>query len=198
MNHRFSRSQISELARRAIFVAATCVLAAAPVFAQEGDATTTGVGPVFRWINFAIVAALIIWGFSKFGPVARKNAEEISRKIAEGTRAREAAEKQRQEVQAKMASIDEEVAQLRAEAKKAADAEAQRLRAMAKEEAQSIERAGLAEILAAERAARIELKVLAGKLAVTQAEAALRQQITPAAEASLFRAFIDELQGSRN
>jgi F-type H+-transporting ATPase subunit b len=198
MNQRLFRRQTIELLRRGALIAATCAALAAPAFAQEGDATTTGVGPVFRWINFAIVALLVMWGFSKAVAPLRKRAADISNKIAEGARAREAAEKQRQEVQAKLATIDDEVAQLRADAKRAADAEALRLRGLAKEEAQSIERAGLAEILAAERAARIELKALAGQLAVRQAEAVLRQQINPAAEAGLFRAFIEELQESRN
>jgi F-type H+-transporting ATPase subunit b len=198
MNHRFFRGQAIEWAGRSGGCALLCVLLAAPAFAQKGDLTATGAGPVFRWINFAIVAALIVWGFSKAVPFFGKNADDISRAIAEGVQARQAAEKQRQEVQAKLARIDEEVAELRAEAQRAAEAEAQRLRALAKEDAQGIERAGLAEILAAERAARIELKALAGRLAVTQAEAVLRQQINPATEAGLFRAFIDELQGSKN
>jgi F-type H+-transporting ATPase subunit b len=198
MNHPpFGGPTIGSL-RRAALCAATCALLAAPAFAQDGDATTTGAGPVFRWLNFAIVAALIVWGFSKAAPALRNRADNISKQIAEGARAREAAEKQRQEVQAKLAKIDEEVGQIRADAKKAADVESQRLRALAKDEAQSIEKAGLAEILAAERAARLELKELAGRLAVTQAEAVLREQMTPSAEAGLFRAFLDELQGSRN
>ena len=198
MNHRFFRVQTIKWLRGAAVCAGMCTLLAAPVLAQEGDATTTGAGPVFRWINFAIVAGLIIWGFAKAAPALRDRAQSISKQIAEGTRAREAAERQRQEVQAKLSKIDQEVAQIRAGAKKAADAEAQRLRSLARDEAQSIEKAGLAEILAAERAARIELKALAGRLAVAQAEAVLREQMTPTAEAGLFRAFIDELQGSKN
>jgi F-type H+-transporting ATPase subunit b len=174
-------------------------LFALPAMAQEAsDASSSNVTSIFRWINFAIVFGTLVWAFSKFGPVARKRADEISEKIAEGTRAREAAEAQRREVQAKLARVDSDVAQLQADASKAAAAEAQRLRAQAKEEAQNIERAGQAEIAATEAAARLELKEYAGRLAVERAEALLREQMTPAAEAAVFRAFVDKLQESRN
>jgi F0F1-type ATP synthase membrane subunit b/b' len=174
-------------------------LLAAPVFAQEsGDATTSTTGWVFRWLNFALVFGFIVWGFSKAGPAFRKRANEVSQKIAEGTRAREAAENQRRAVQEKMSHLDEEVTRLRADAKRAAEAETQRLRALAKQDAQTIERAGQAEIASAEQAARLELRLLAGRLAVERAEALLRDQMTPATEAAVFRAFVEKLQESRN
>ena len=72
--------------------------------------------------------------------------EEIAQKIAEGARAREAAEKQRREVQAKLAGIDTEVAKFRDEAKRSMEAEAARLKALARHEAETIERAAQAEI----------------------------------------------------
>jgi F-type H+-transporting ATPase subunit b len=185
--------------RRIALSALAMALLAAPVFAQEsGDATTSPTGWVFRWINFAIVFGVIVWAFSKAGPTFRKHADEISQKIAEGTRAREAAENQRRAVQEKLSRLDEEVAQLRADAKRAAEAEAQRLRALAKQDAQTIERAGQAEIDAAERAARLDLKLLAGRLAVERAEGLLRDQMTPTTEAAVFRAFVEKLQESRN
>jgi F-type H+-transporting ATPase subunit b len=184
---------------RTALSAFTLALLAAPAFAQEsGDATTSSTGWVFRWINFAIVFALIFWGFSKFGPAARRNADEISQKIAEGARAREAAENQRRAVQEKLSHLEADVAQLKADAKRAAEAETVRLRAMAREEAQAIERTGQAEIAAAEHAARLELKLLAGRLAVERAEALLRDQMTPATETAVFRAFVQKLQESRN
>jgi F-type H+-transporting ATPase subunit b len=140
----------------------------------------------------------LAWAFSKAGPYFRSHSEEIAQKIAEGARAREAAEAQRREVQEKLSHVDEEVAKLRADSKRAADAEGQRLRAMAKEEAQNIERAGQAEIAAAEQAARLELREYAAGLAVERAEVLLREQMTAKTEAAVFRAFVDSLEESRN
>jgi F0F1-type ATP synthase membrane subunit b/b' len=188
----------SGVLRVALSLAFVCLLAA-PVFAQDsGDVTTSTTGWVFRWINFVIVFGVLAWGFSKAGPYFRKHSEEISQRIAEGARSREAAENQRKIVQEKMSHLDEEVVRLQAEAKVAAEGEAQGLRAQAKADAQNIERAGQLEIAAAESASRIELKALAGRLAVDRAEAILREQMTPATEAGVFRAFVDKLQESRN
>lgn len=183
-------------------VLAALFLAALPAFAQaqEGKVSPadTSIGWIFRWINFAIVVALIAWGFGKAAPAFRANREEISRKIAEGARARERAEQQRREAQSKLAGIADEIARLKAEAQRGAEAEAQRIRALARDEAQKIERAGQAEITAAERAARLELKALAARLAIEQAESVLRGDLTPEADQSLFHAFVRQLAGGAN
>jgi F-type H+-transporting ATPase subunit b len=195
----FTTARGRHAALRVASFAFIAAFAAAPAFAQEtGDATMTTTGWIFRWINFAIIFFGLIWGFSKAGPYFRRHSEEIAQKIAEGTRAREAAEQQRREVQAKLSRVDADVAVMRAEAKRAGESEAQRLRAMAKEEAQTIERAGDAEIAAAEHAARLELRVFAGRIAVERAEALLRQRMNADTEAVVFRAFVDTLEESRN
>jgi F-type H+-transporting ATPase subunit b len=177
------------------------LLGALPTLAQEGEASPvdTPTGWIFRWLNFAIVFGAIAYlAWKKGGPYFRAQAEEISRKIAEGTRAREAAERQRQEVQAKLANIENEIAAMRAEAKRDTEAETMRLRTLAREEAEKIERAAQAEIAAAERAARMELKVLAARMAVERAEALLRKELTPNSEAVLFQTFVQELERSVN
>ncbi|MGH9562129.1 MAG: hypothetical protein ACRD3S_11805 [Terracidiphilus sp.] len=176
------------------------LFASAPALAQEGGtslADTTN-GWIFRWINFAILVAILVYAFAKAAPKFRNNAEEISRKIAEGTRAREAAEQQRREVRTKMAGIDAEVAAMREDAKRGAEAEAERIRALAKSEAEMIERAAHAEIAAAERASWLELRATAARLAVDRAEALLRQQLTAGDESALFRTFVAELERSPN
>jgi F0F1-type ATP synthase membrane subunit b/b' len=175
-------------------------LLAIPVLAQEGEESPaeSPTGWVFRWINFAIVLALVAYGFWKAGPSFRRHANEITERIQEGTRAREAAEQQRREVQAKIAGIEAEVARMRVEAKRGAEAEAERLRELARTEAEMIERAAQAEIGARERAARLELKVLAARLAIERAEAMLRREMTPQSEAMLFGEFVRELEGKLN
>jgi|HubBroStandDraft_4_1064222.scaffolds.fasta_scaffold153502_2 F-type H+-transporting ATPase subunit b len=183
------------------FLALFLFFAAIPLLAQEGEATPadTPIGWTFRWLNFAIVFGAIAYFAVKYGgPYFRANAEEIAKKIEEGARAREAAEKQKKEMEAKLANLPKEIEQMRAEGKRDAEAEAQRLRALAREEAHKIERAALAEIAAAERAARLELKALAARRAVERAEALLRQELTPAAEQKLFHTFVVELERSVN
>jgi len=175
-------------------------LLAGPAFAQGGsDASADSTsGWVFRWINFGLLVAILVYGFSKAAPKFRARAEEISLRIAEGTRAREAAEQMRREVRTKLAGIDAELATMRADAKRSAEVEAERIRAMAKSEAEMIERAAHAEIAAAERASRLELRVMAARLAVERAESMLREQLTSSDESALFRTFVAELERSPN
>jgi len=196
----FSSREAAAFVRGILSVGFCAALLAAPVFAQEGggDITESRAGSVFRWINFAIVFALIAWGLKAAAPHFRKQSEEISRKIAEGARVREAADQQRQAAQVKLAGIGAEIAQIRADAKRSGDAEAQRLRTLARAEAELIAKAAQAEIDAARRAARLELKSLAGRLAIERAESLLQEQITPSAQATLFGAFVSDLQRSAN
>jgi F-type H+-transporting ATPase subunit b len=182
-------------------LAFTLFLAASAALAQDSSPTAqadTITGWWYRWINFAIVIVVIVWAFSKGAPAFRARSKEISEQIAEGARARDSAEQRKREAQAKMAAIPQEVAELRAQAKRAEEAEAQRIAELARREVQTIEHALQAEIAAAERAARIELKIWAARMAIDRAEVVLRKEITPQAEGTLFSTFVAELQESRN
>jgi F0F1-type ATP synthase membrane subunit b/b' len=177
------------------------LLAVAPALAQEGEPSPADspIGWVFRWLNFALVFGSIAYAIWKWGaPYFHQQAGEISRKIAEGARAREAAERQRREIQAKLSGLEDDIKRLREEGKRDAEAEAQRLLDMERVERERIERAARAEIEAAEREGRMELKVLAARRAVELAEALLRQSLTPKADESLFDGFVTELERSLN
>ena len=186
---RSARNLMSSAARLAI----AFFLFAAPVLAQETakpkfeDSPT---GQVFRWINFVLVLVILLYLFKGAPAYFRGHADEISQKIAEGARAREAAEERRAEAQAKLATIDTEVAKMRDESRRAAALEAQRIKTLAKTEAEMIERAAQAEIAAAEHAARLELKTLAAGMAVERAEALLRKELQPKVESTRFFEFV--------
>jgi len=172
---------------------------AAPALAQEGEASPADStsGWIFRWLNFVIVfGAIAYFAVKKGGPYFRHNADEIARKIEEGARAREAAEQRRKEIEGKLANLGSEVDQMRAEAKRGGEGEARRIRAMARQEAEKIEQSAQAEIVAAERAARLELKALAARMAVANAQKLLETELTREAEAGLFRTFVAELRGA--
>lgn len=175
---------------------------AMPLLAQESstppEANST-VGWIFRWVNFAIVfGAIAYYAVKKGGPYFRRNAENIAQKVAEGARAREAAEQRKRDIQAKLARLDQEIEQMRAAAKRDSEAELQRLRAMARDDAQRIEQAAQAEIAAAERATRLELKALAARLTVERAESLLKAELDAASDAALVRAFVGDLAGRAN
>lgn len=193
---------LSAWLRRTCALAGLLVFTAAPVLAaanpQEEASTTTGW--IYRWINFSIFVALIVWGFTNKGTRAyfRSRQKGISEAIAESARAREEAERQEREAEQKMASLDREVAELRTRAKQEGLAEAERVRALAREEAKRVGESAQMEIRAAERAARMELRVIASRMAVARAEELLREKVNNQTESALFHRFVAALEGATN
>ena len=187
--------------RRFYVVASLLVLilcVAVNSFAAEegGGPASERATEVFRWINFAIVAGVVIWVFAKkLRPSFRRNAENISSAITKATAGKEAADRQVREVESKLAHLEQEIAALRAAAQREAADEADRIRALAKSEAAKVSVAARAEIEAAERAARMELKALAATLAVDGAQLLLAKQLTAAAQESLVDSFVNSLDG---
>src|SRR5882724_4313105 len=184
-------------------VSALFVLFFAVVGAQAaeegGNAATERTTEIFKWINFAIVAGVIVWVFGKLlPPVFRKRAETVSSAITRAASAKAAADAQLREAESRLANLQKEVAELRAYAEREAAAEVERLRATTQRDIQTIAAAAKAEIEAAERAARLELKALAANLAVDGAESLLAKQLTPKAQESLISNFVKSLEGRPN
>jgi F-type H+-transporting ATPase subunit b len=166
---------------------------------EGGNAATQRATEIFKWINFAIVAGVIVWVFGKkLPPVFRKKAEAISSAIANATNAKAAADAQLRGAENKLTNLQKEVAELRAFGERESAAEMERLRAATQSDAQKIAAAAKAEIEAAERAARLELKALAANLAVDGAETLLAKQLTAKAQESLVSDFVKSLEGRPN
>jgi F-type H+-transporting ATPase subunit b len=185
----------------AVSVLPVLLLAAVSAHAAEesGHAAAERATEIFKWINFAIVAGLIVWVFGKkLPPVFGKKAEAISSAIMTATSAKAAADTQLREAETRLANIQKEIAELRAFAERESAAEVQRLRAATESDTQKIAAAAKAEIEAAERAARLELKALAANLAVDGAETLLARQLTPKAQESLISSFLKSLEGRPN
>jgi F-type H+-transporting ATPase subunit b len=166
---------------------------------ESGSVAAERATEIFKWINFAIVAGVIVWVFGKLlPPVFRKKAEAISSAITNAANAKAAADAQLREAETRLANLQKEVAELRAFAERESAAEVERLRAATQTDAQKIAAAAKAEIEAAERAARLELKALAANLAVDGAETLLVKQLTPTAQESLISSFVKSLEGRPN
>jgi F-type H+-transporting ATPase subunit b len=166
---------------------------------EGGNAAVERATEIFKWINFAIVAGVLVWVFGKLlPPVFRKKAEAISSAITNATNAKAAADAQLRDAETRLANLQKEVAELRAYAKRESIAEVDRLRAATQNDGQKIAAAARAEIEAAERAARLELKALAANLAVDGAESLIAKQLTPQAQESLISNFVKSLEGRPN
>ncbi len=166
---------------------------------EGGNAATERATEIFKWINFAILAGVIVWVFGKLlPPIFRKRAKAVSSAITNATNAKAAADAQLRDAESRLANLQKEVAELRALAEREAVAEVERLRAATHSDAQKIAAAAKAEIEATERAARLELKALAANLAVDGAETLLAKQLTPKAQESLISNFVKSLEGRPN
>src|SRR5579883_2288915 len=116
--------------------------------AEQGEAAGGAGNPhtndVFRWINFAILAAFFIWLFwKKLGPWFRKNAEKISAAISSSAQVKAEAERKLREAESKLANLQNETAKLRAESQRESAAEAQRIRAATRSDQQKVARGAL-------------------------------------------------------
>lgn len=181
-----------------VIVLMLCMAASAHAAEESGNSAEKA-KEIFKWINFAIVAAALIWIFAKKLPGwFRGNAETISSAITKATAAKEEAERQVREAEDKLARLEQEIAVLRATAHREAAEEGERIRALAQSDAKKVGVAAQAEIEAAERAARIELKALAASLAVDGAESLLAKQLTPSAQETLVDSFVKSLEGRPN
>ena len=184
-----------------LFACSAMLFLSISVRAAEEGGSNSSAGPteLFKWINFAIVASVLIWLFGKvLPPVFRSRAESIGATITKATAAKAEADRKLRDAEQRLARLEEEVRGLREQEQREAAAEAERIRALARSDAEKIGLAAKSEIQAAERAARIELKALAAKLAVDGAESLLAKQLTPQTQDALIEGFVMTLHGSPN
>jgi F-type H+-transporting ATPase subunit b len=182
---------------------ATIVMLSATVLAraaeQGGSPAEQPVGTAFKWIHFVILAGLAYWVFAKLlPPMFRHNADNISAAITKAAAAKAEADKRLQNAIVKLANLEKEIAEFRAIARREASSETERLRVITKGDVEKIGTAAKAEIEAAERAACVELKALAARLAVDGAESLVARQMTPSVQEALISQFVQSLQERPN
>ena len=163
------------------FIRSVLVLLLAAARVRAGDQPSpadSSTGWVFRWLNFAIVLAIVIYALRKAAPYfrtpRRRNLREDRRGNARARSRRSGSAARRRQ------SSPESIRKWRRCARTPSAAHKLKASAcarMAKAEAEAIERSAQAEIAAAERAARLELKALAARIAIERAEAVLRAEL---------------------
>lgn len=194
------------LGRRALPLLATALttifLTAIPALAAEGAAEDSGgftPTAFFRWLNFVIVFGGIAYLIAKYGQsFFRANAQAIAAGIAEASAAKAEADRELHEVETKIASLDQEIAELREAARRDSQAEAERLLASGRVEVEKIRQAAQGELAASERAAQQELRAHAASLAVERAGMLVSSRMNGETRSKMFRAFLGKLARSTN
>jgi F-type H+-transporting ATPase subunit b len=177
-------------------------LTALPVLAAEAadeDPAASTTGLIFRWLNFVLVFGGIGYLIAKHGGAFfRANAKAIAASITEASAAKAEADRELREVEAKIARLDQEVAELREAARRDSTAEAERLRVSGRAEIEKISQAAHGELHAAERAAQQELRALAASMAVERAGTLVSSRMNGEIRARIFHSFLGELGRSAN
>jgi F0F1-type ATP synthase membrane subunit b/b' len=177
----------------AMLVMAAPVFAAAEGSPSPADSTA---GWIFRWVNFLIVAGLIVYLIRKIGtPQLKERAKEIGMEIQQAAESRDAAAHEREAAEKRLAGVQQEIAGLRDMAGHDEAQELERLEALIRTDVERIKHAATLEIAAAERTARLELKAAAARMAVARAEGMLREQMTREKQAGLLSTFVKQLFG---
>jgi F-type H+-transporting ATPase subunit b len=124
----------------------------------------------FEWLNFAILASFLGWALLKTLPkVFRDRSSAIQKELADARSATEAASVRLNSVEERLAKLDGQIAEMKAQADNDAAAEEKRFRAAAEEEKQKILASAELEIAAATAAGQRQLQVYAAGLAIEQA-----------------------------
>lgn len=124
----------------------------------------------FTLLNFVILAALIGWFLLKTLPkVFRDRSSALQKHLVEARRVSEEASSRLSGVEARLKNLDAQIAAMRAQAEKDAQAEEQRMKSSVEEEKQKILASAEQEISAAAAQARRQLQQYAADLAVDQA-----------------------------
>jgi F-type H+-transporting ATPase subunit b len=187
--------------RRFLMLASSALLifffTALPVLAEEGakpDPAESSTGLLFRWLNFLIVFGGIAYLIAKYGgSFFRGNAKAISASIREATAVKVEADRELREVETKIARLDQDVAEMREEARRNWAAESERLNTSAQAEIEKIAHAAREELSASERAAQQQVREMAASLAVERAAALVSSMMNTEVRSRMFQSFLGEL-----
>ncbi len=143
-------------------------------------------------LNFAVIAAVIVWAGRKYMPGAfRDRTAAIQKAMQEAQKASEDARRRLAEIESRLMKLDGEIGMMRDAAEKEAAGEEARIQAAAEEDARKIVAAAEQEIAAAAKAARRLLTAHAADLAVGLAQKQIR--VDAATDQALVRNFTGQL-----
>ncbi|HWQ53362.1 MAG TPA: hypothetical protein VN442_06740 [Bryobacteraceae bacterium] len=146
----------------------------------------------WKWANFLIIAGLVGWAVKKHGgPFFDGRTREIRKQMVEAEEIRAEADRRTAEVERRLANLQSEIEAMRQEALAEQQAESERFSRLMADETAKIQEQAEAEIEAAGKQARLELKRYAAELAVGLAEKKIRDRMTPGAQNMLVDAFVN-------
>lgn len=152
------------------------------------------VNPLWKWPNFLLLVGLLGYLIRKHGrPLLAARSEHIRQGLEAGEKAKAEAAARAAAVQAKIASLDREIAEFRTSALADLEREAERVRQKTDSELSRIEQHTAAEIVIFGKQTRLELRQYVAKLAVELAEQKIRARMSPDVQSTLVNNFTGDL-----
>jgi F0F1-type ATP synthase membrane subunit b/b' len=152
----------------------------------------------WKFLNlFLFVGALVYVLRKPIGEAMRARREAIRRELMRAQEERNAALAKLAEVEARLAKLDGEVAQVQEQAERDAQAEKERIARSSEDDARKLRDQSVREIESAGKVARQELRRYAAEQSVRMAEEMIRRDIRPEDDDRLVSSSIEELGGSR-
>lgn len=150
---------------------------------------------IAKVVNFSIFFGFLYYVLRKpVGSFFSERLRTIQDNLKLAEKSREEAKQQLDEIQAKMADLDTEIAQIEANAKAEAEKEKIRIREDAQKEAVRIVENAKAEVASMKERAIGELKAYVSQIALDEAEAIIRDTINDADRKRIFKGFSEKLE----
>jgi F0F1-type ATP synthase membrane subunit b/b' len=180
--------------RRAGQFALLFCLTAGLVFAEGKEAGDSNL-LMWKWANFLVLAGCLGYAMAKtLPPLFAARTAAITKDMVESRKIHQDADARAADVERRLASIEIELAALRAESKEETTAEAGRLAKHTAAEIARIQAQAEREISDAGKTAHKELMRYAAGLAIDLAGQKVRTRMTPAIEDRLVRGFMRDLK----
>jgi F-type H+-transporting ATPase subunit b len=164
---------------------------------KEASEAESGKWKAWEWANFLVLAGGLGYLLGKnAGPTFDARSRKIRKDMVESEEFRKEAEERAAEVDRRLANLESEIAALRNEAREESEAEKLRYSRRTADEIAKVQVHSEQEIVAAGKAARMELKRYSAELAVELAEQKIRARMNPETQDALVRGFVRNLDSS--
>jgi F-type H+-transporting ATPase subunit b len=175
------------------FILQPVLLAVPEGAAQGGLLSSPDLWRVINLLVFLAVFLYILRNKIRIGQVFDNRGAAIARELETARRDKQEAERKLAEVEARLGQLDQEVAEIRAEAERESARELERIRQAADADAEKIKQLARREIEGAVRASRTELRAFVAEHAVERAEALIRSEIRPEDNSRMLDRYLDGL-----
>ena len=153
---------------------------------------------IARWFNLVLFVGILY--YLLHGPIRKAltaRRENIRRELRRAQEERDAANAKLQEVEARLSTLNTEVATIREQAEREAATERERLARATEDESRKLREQAQREIENAGKIARHDLRRFAAEQSVQLAEEMIRRNIRPEDDARLVQTYVEELGGAR-